>query len=114
MTWKIYNVFNEVLLTPYCTPSFLSQQKLSPPLPKIINNEPEYIVEKILDAKLVWGHVKYLVKWEGYSDEYNSWEPMSDVANAKQKVKEYHDIHPNFSRLIGIMQFRINLPYELQ
>ena len=23
-TWKIYNIFNEVLLTPHCTPSFLS------------------------------------------------------------------------------------------
>ena len=53
VTWKIYNIFNEVLLTPHCTPSFPSQQKPSPPPPEIINNKPEYIVEKILDAKLV-------------------------------------------------------------
>ena len=44
------------------------------------------------------GCVKYLVKWEGYSDEHNSWKLMSYVTNAKQKVKEYHDAHPNFSR----------------
>ena len=52
-TWRIYNIFNKILLTLYCTPSFPSQQKPSPPPPEIINNEPEYIVEKILDAKLV-------------------------------------------------------------
>ena len=53
VTWKIHNVFNKVLLIPYYAPSFLLQQKPSPPPLEIINNEPEYIVEKILDAKLV-------------------------------------------------------------
>ena len=55
VTWKIHNVFNKVLLTPHYAPSFLSQQKPSPPSPEIINNKPEYIIEKILDTKLVQG-----------------------------------------------------------
>ena len=51
-TWKVHNVFNEVLLTPYIELSFPTQQKPLPPPPEIINNVPKYIVEQIKKAKL--------------------------------------------------------------
>lgn len=42
--------------------------------------EPEeYVVEKIVEAKYVNGTPYYLVKWKGWSDESNTWEPYANV-----------------------------------
>lgn len=32
---------------------------------------------------------QYLVKWKGYNDSDNTWEPKSNLAHAAQLVKEY-------------------------
>lgn len=36
-------------------------------------NEDEFVVEKILNKKTLGDQILYLVKWEGYSDEENTW-----------------------------------------
>ena len=41
----------------------------------------EYEVESILDFKRVSGKPHYLVKWKGYSDEENTWEPTQNLRN---------------------------------
>eukprot|EP00965_Chrysotila_dentata_P206700 6183683-Pleurochrysis_carterae.AAC.3 len=35
----------------------------------------EYVVEAILGEKKIGGELRYLVKWEGYGQEDNTWEP---------------------------------------
>ena len=68
--WKIHNIFNEVLLSPYHPPQFESQQHPLPPPSEIINRQEEWEVECIKKAKAtVRGGVQFLVKWKGYSDE---------------------------------------------
>lgn len=38
--------------------------------------EKEFVIEKILDKRIGrGGKTSYLVKWEGYGDDHNSWEP---------------------------------------
>lgn len=39
----------------------------------------EFIVEKILDKRFVDGKPQYLLKWKGYDDAHNSWEPFENV-----------------------------------
>ena len=42
--------------------------------------EPKvYKVERILDRKRVRGRAMVLVKWLGYSDDFNQWIPESDI-----------------------------------
>lgn len=38
-----------------------------------------YEVEKICDAKVVKNKTFYLVKWLGYPDSQNTWEPSSNI-----------------------------------
>lgn len=38
-------------------------------------DDQEYIVEYIKAFKLIDGEAHYLIKWKGFNDTYNSWEP---------------------------------------
>jgi len=48
------------------TPESESQQKSLPPPSVLIDQEPEYEVEEIIDSRLAQGKLKYLVQWKGY------------------------------------------------
>lgn len=49
----------------------------------------EYEVEKILDHKKIRGVQHYLVKWLGYSNEENTWEPANGLDNCHEVIDEY-------------------------
>lgn len=38
-----------------------------------------YTVEKILQDRQTANGVEFLLKWEGYGDAYNSWEPKENL-----------------------------------
>jgi len=38
-----------------------------------------YKIDKILETKGRGRSKRYLVKWQGYGDEFNSWVPASDL-----------------------------------
>jgi chromodomain-containing protein len=61
----------------------------------MVADEEEYEVEEIIDSKLVRNQLKYLVKWKGYTDENNSWEPASGFAHAPLPVAAFHQRHPD-------------------
>ena len=65
----------------------------------MIEGTEEYEVEAILGYRVYgrWKKKQYLVKWKGYSDAHNSWEPEENV-NALDLVKNYLDTHPIWAR----------------
>lgn len=44
-----------------------------------ISDEVFYEIEAILNERFVNGRKQYLVKWVGYSDEFNSWEDVESI-----------------------------------
>ena len=49
-----------------------------------------YEVEKIVDCKIVKGHLRYRIRWKGYSEEDDTWEKSEDT-NCPDLIKEFHD-----------------------
>ncbi|QRW20471.1 Retrotransposable element Tf2 protein [Rhizoctonia solani] len=97
-TMRIHPVFHINLLTKFHP----DPHGRNPPQPAPIiteEGEEEYKVEKILDSK--WkgrGKTKklwYLVKWKGYDEGSNLWEPIDNVGNAQEVLEEFHKEHPN-------------------
>ena len=54
----------------------------------------EYIVEKILKKRTRYGKVEYFLKWKGYSDSVNSWEPNENL-NCEELIKQFESIKKN-------------------
>jgi Chromo (CHRromatin Organisation MOdifier) domain len=42
--------------------------------------------------------LQYLVRWKGFSEAHNSWEPKRNLGNADQLVKAFHDKNPKAIR----------------
>jgi hypothetical protein len=99
ITWRgVHPVFNESLLTPFRPPKFPSQQKPPPPPPIQVQGDLRYEVDFIRDSRLRRGKMQYLVHWKGYLREEETWEPVSNITNAKAAVNDFHRAHPNAPR----------------
>jgi hypothetical protein len=43
------------------------------------SNQEKYRIEKIIKKKTINGVQHGFVKWIGYNDKFNTWEPMSEI-----------------------------------
>jgi len=91
---KIHNTIHISLLEPYEN-NKLPSQRQEPPQRIIIEREPEYELEEIVDARLYYGKLQYRAKWTGYSPEHDKvWYPASNFENAVNAKQEFHERYP--------------------
>jgi hypothetical protein len=70
-----------------------------PPPPEVIDGIPQCNAERILDERIKGQKKHYLIRWEGYLPNQDSWEPAQyieqdcpeAVAQFKKILKAYED-----------------------
>jgi hypothetical protein len=95
--WKnVHPVWNVSKIHPY------NEDPKNPnhprPPPDVIEGEPEWEVEQILDAKFAHGNLKFLVKWLGWPDSENSWQDEIDLENAPEVIADFYKKFPGAPR----------------
>jgi hypothetical protein len=107
---RIHPVFNVIKLTPAPEDPIAGRRTVPPPLPEIVDGEEEWVVEEILDSKMMNRKLRYLVKWKDFGVEHNSWEPWDNV-HAPDLVTEFYRQHPGAARHIRTTEFS-SIPFR--
>ena len=103
---RIHPIVNISCVKPYR--EHLQGQPVSAPGPSNVteDREEEYEVERIVDSRYKGRCLEYLVHWKGWSDSDRTWEPVSNLGNAADAVRDFHAAHPATPRrLCGITPF---------
>jgi hypothetical protein len=98
---RMHPVFHASLLRPFRDglQEFPSRTVVDRPLPEInAEGQEEFEVEKILDKtrRVFQGRMvpHYLIKWKGYPDSDNSWEPLANLkGTADELLSEFEASH---------------------
>ena len=107
---RLHPVFNVVKLTPAPDDPIPGRRPRPPPLPEIVDGVEEWIVEEILDSRMINRKLRYLIKWEGFGVEHNSWAPADDV-HAPERVAEFHRRFPGAPRQVRFAEFN-TIPFR--
>lgn len=91
---KIHNVFHVSLLEPVVENMF-DNREIPPPPPVEIDDHKEYEVEEILDSRLYYRKLQYLVRWKGYSISEDKWLPPANLEHCKDMIDEFHSKFPD-------------------
>ncbi|KAJ9533760.1 hypothetical protein QJQ45_026845, partial [Haematococcus lacustris] len=88
---RLHPVFHVSLIKPYTG----TDVGFMPPPVEWLDEEPVYYVERLLDHRHVHaGKAKeYLVQWEGYDADHNTWEPRSNLVGCDKILAEYNAAH---------------------
>ena len=94
ISWTIHPVFHTSLLTLYVE-TFTHSPNYSHPPPDLINNKEQYKVEQIRNHQYHRRSrmLQYLIKWWGYPESDNTWEP-ADQVYTPDLLWEYHKHRP--------------------
>ena len=89
---ELHNVFHATLLTPY-KQTTLNGQSYQEPAPELIDGQPEWEVESILKVRRRRNQLQFLVRWKGFSEAHDSWEPAKNI-HADELVEDFYKRHP--------------------
>ncbi|KAI2645361.1 Transposon Ty3-G Gag-Pol polyprotein [Labeo rohita] len=91
--YRIHPTFHVSLLKPF-SPSTTDTPgaEAEPPPPEVLDQPSIYMVHELLDSRRRGGHLEYLIDWEGYGPEEQSWVPRDDVLDPTLLL-EFHRSH---------------------
>ena len=106
-SWKVHPVFHVSQLKPYTSPiaSFPSRSPISlQPFPVLVTDDNgdiavEWLVDRIIEHRIVDKGLEFLTKWTGFSDNDNTWEPLdSFISPYTQSLLDYLSSLPPSAR----------------
>jgi hypothetical protein len=83
---RLHDVFPVQFLEDYKQKEGLEMVLL---MPDLQDDQEEWEVQEVKRSKNIDSIQHYLVKWTRWPSEYNTWEPIKHLMNAKQKVNEW-------------------------
>ena len=92
ISFEIHNIINVLQVQPYKSP--VAGQHVTLPEAIEVEGTSEYEVEEVLDSRLKRGKLEYLLKWSGYTDDYNTWKPESNLVNSKEAINNFYKSNP--------------------
>jgi len=101
---QLHPVFNVVKLSAAPDNPIPGRKPQAPPPPIVVDGEPEWEMEEVLDSRWHRRRFQFLIKWKEFSREHNSWEAASDI-KAPDLVAEYYRKHPAAPRHIHRTDF---------
>ena len=109
-SWKIHNAFHAAVLHPYKEMAIHGPNFPEPP-PDLVKGQEEWEVDNVLASRRFGRNktLQYLIKWKGFLEAHNSWEPKRNLGNASQLVKEFHDKNPRAIRRMVINPVKIDM-----
>jgi len=69
---QLHLVFNVVKLSAALEDLIPERKLQAPPPPIVVDREPKWKVEEILDSRWHWRRFQFLIKWKGFSRKHNS------------------------------------------
>ena len=93
---RIFDTFHPSLLRK-ASEDPLPGQINEPAPPVVIDDEEEWEVDDILDARKHYRRVQFLVKWKGH-DEDRNWYNSEGFRNATEIVKDFYEKYPDKPR----------------
>ena len=96
-TLRIYNVFHVNLLQLHHEDTVEGRRRQPPPPIITPDGNVQWEVHAVLDSRPHgrWWKLQYLISWEGYGPKENSWEPMKNLQNAADAVRDFHRWYPD-------------------
>jgi hypothetical protein len=95
----IHPVFNVVKLKPAPEDPIVRHHVPPPPEPVLMEGEPEFEVEKVLDSWMHYQKLQFLVSWKGYGREENAWVNEKDL-HEPELVTEFYQENPGAPRQV--------------
>ena len=90
---RIHHVVHTTLLKPY--------KKNAANYAEETDDEQDdlfYNVESVVASKRFSRKVKYRIRWEGYEEQDDTWEPVENLRDSMDAVKNFHKAHPKALR----------------
>ncbi|ESK83986.1 hypothetical protein Moror_7489, partial [Moniliophthora roreri MCA 2997] len=110
LAMKVYNIFHVNCLSLWKGNEINSQQAPAPEAVEV-EGEEQHLVEEVLDSQIYRKKLQYLVRWEGYGEEKDSWEPVENLDHGKTKVRQFHKKNPNAPTRVAAALFA-TLPWQ--
>src|SRR3981189_1239974 len=101
---RLHLVFPIVKLTLAAPDPIIGRRSRPPPPPVLVEGKEEHKVEAILDTRMRWNRLEYLVKWKGYNIGDNTWVVHWDV-HAPDIVVDFHRLNPGAPRYLNPASF---------